>query len=238
MDNDKITINNLHHEELNSQIYDIVYEVKNKFGIKEKIFVIITDDEKSYQTGLSGGLKSQNLNYKLQWEYDGEIIIRRGVLKKIDLEMDLNEFKALIAHECSHIYHADSILILKFYCVWFALSIISAMDTELFTKNFLLAIIVFISTFIIGAQMAFYCRRMVEKRCDREAVFITKNPDALKEGLKKLHVEFDDVIKIAKTNEKPMMYLRKVRYFILGDTHPKFSERMEFIDNLKLEISY
>lgn len=238
MDDDEITINNLHHEELNSQIYDIIYEVKNKFGIKEKIFVTIIDDKKSYQTGLSGGLKSPNLNYKLRWEYDGEIIIRRGVLKKIDLKTNLNEFKALIAHECSHIHHADSILILKFYCLWFALPIASAVDTELFTKNFLLSVVVFIPTFIIGAQMAFYCRRMIEKRCDREAVFITKNPDALKKGLKKIHVEFDDVIKIARTEEKPMMYLRKARYFILGNTHPKFPERMEFIDNLKLEISY
>jgi len=69
-------------------------------------------------------------------------------------------------------------------------------------------------------------RVTVETRCDEEAVMITKNPAALQEGLKKIHIEFDDAIKIAKFQEKIPMYFRRLKYWILGDTHPKHFERI------------
>lgn len=185
-----------------------------------------------------GGVTPITMNWKhLCLEYDGELIIERGSLKKINFKQNPEEFKSLIAHEFSHIVHADQLVFFKYYCIWGALPLILVGVIVSTTNLFLLSIIVFILAFILSGQFVSYSRRKMEIRCDREAVNITKNPDALKAGLTKIHVEFIDVVNRGIGVENILMHVRRFRYTLLGNTHPKFQERLKYIDNFKRELS-
>lgn len=229
----KISINGLLKEDLNLKVYDIVQELIEDFKIKGDTRIFIKDERKSYQSNLFGKRDIMPDILRWQFTYTNEIIIERGVIKKINFDEYPEILKTLIAHECSHISHNDPL--------FFAISslfglivvvLISVLVENFFFHNLLLSLIVAVLTFIIVWRLKNHWRVKVETRCDKEAVLITKNPEALEEGLKKIHIEFDDAIKIAKFQEKFPMYFRKLKYWILGDTHPKLFERIKNIENL------
>jgi Zn-dependent protease with chaperone function len=235
---DKISINGLFKEELDLRVYNIVQELIDQFGITGDTSVTVRDEKKSYQSNLSGIVGLPSIDRHLQLKYTNEIVIERGVFNKINFDEHPERLKALVAHECSHILHKDSLY--EFF--WFVFGMISVFIvtsiTTILTHDLFLILIVIAMIFVIIWRCKNFWRRKVEKKCDEEAVLITKDPNSLQEGLKHIHVEFKDVIKIAKTSEKIPMYLRQIIYFILGDTHPKHPERISYLEELKNKIKH
>jgi len=214
----EISINNLHREELDTRLYDLILEVKIAFGIKEKLNVIIYDDP-NYQPNLYGG---------------DRLLITRSVFKKINIIETPEEFKSLIAHECSHISHKDYFYrsIFAAGCI-FSFIIVYGLANNIF-KNFYISIPLGLVYIIVVGRIFYWRSRMVEFRCDKEAANITKNPCALIEAHKKMYIKFTEVKDTLRIDERIKICVRRCWHFIFGASHPTIDERIKVIESSKI----
>jgi Zn-dependent protease with chaperone function len=226
---DEITINNLFKEELDIRLYNLICEIKNKSGVKGKIFVYVIEDL-SYKPNAFG--ESIPSDSKLQ-KYEGKLTITRGIFKKINIDTDPDELKSLIAHEFSHISNKDSVNLKIFLGLWIATCFIIPYLALLFSINTLLSFEIETSSILMVGRAYYLWRRQIETRCDREAVNITKNPEASIRSLKKINVDYASVKDTLRIKERVKYHTRKCWHWVFGNTHPSLDERIKNIESLK-----
>lgn len=145
----KISINGLLKDDLNLNVYDIVQDLIEDFKIKGDTRVFIKDEVKTYQSNLFGKRDIMPDILHRQFTYTNEIIIERGVFKKINFDEHPEILKTLIAHECSHISHNDPLIFAILSVFGLFVVLISVLVVNFFFHNLLLSLIVAVLTFII-----------------------------------------------------------------------------------------
>lgn len=228
----EIKINGLFREELDPKLYDIISELKTKFGIMGNLDVVIIEDPTSYQSHLSASSMFR-INYRLQVTYDNTLTITRGVFTKLHLNTHPEQLKTLIAHEFSHIFNKDSFFGAIIKSVWIIFPFIILALVNYLLQNICISLLFFAISSVIMGRIFTSWNRKKEIRCDMDAAIITHNPEALILALKTICITFNDVKDIMLPLEKPRSYCRKLYYLIFGNTHPSLEERIKNIESLK-----
>ena len=150
----------------------IVKELTEKYGTRGDNHVIIENDKKSYQSQMSGGYHCPINNHLKIIRYN-EITIDRGIFKKVEFSNSQNPFKALIAHECSHIFHKDTISLAILKIIGLISTLIFFVLVIVFSLGFIVFFFI-IFYIIISLRLINNIKRQMEIRCDKEAAKITK----------------------------------------------------------------
>jgi len=226
-----VTINGLYRDELDQRLYDLIDELKNKFGIEGRLTVIIREDNPPYKPNLFGGVSPRSID-KFHIVYDNELTITRGIFRKINIKDHPDELKTLIAHEFSHICNKDQFISFILQIVWFGSSIFIFSFVSIYLKNIVLTILISLIYFVLVGRFFYSWRRGIENRCDSDSVKMTENPDATMRALKKMDIFSSEIKNIIQLRDKPLFFLKKAYYFILGNTHPSISERIKNVESI------
>lgn len=217
---------------------DLISEIKAQYGIKGDFHIFIENDFRDGPNLRAIRKSLYNISIKkLEFKRVDGIIITRGVLSKLDV----GEKRAMIAHEFSHVIRKDVNAATNIFLIYVIIAILSIIIIPILAifyqwKNLTILLLVIASPtilFILGLRNANWRKRRMESRCDFDAILITNNPEALKEGLKKLFVDYDvkrDAVRYRDTWEYA---LTNIFYYIVGNTHPLNQERIKDIDALK-----
>jgi len=221
--NDEITINNLHRQELNTKLFDIINEVRRLFGRNRRLLVIIDDGKPNAYAGA--------------YPSEDRLYLQRGLFEIIDLDKESDEIKFVISHEFSHISNGDfgwgivpllSWLFSPFIMQWFVERILS--------QNALIADVIGIFVFVVGALAYCRWRRKIELRCDTEAVTITKDFEAAKRYRRKISELISSMENTLKFRDNPGFFIKHILSQIYLGTHPSEKERMINIENLEKSV--
>jgi len=223
---DEITINDLHWDELNTNLFDLISGVKKKYGLKGKLVVTIEDSK--YDTPNGYG-----------WDLDGygQLKLTRGVFKIIDIHTEADVLEALIAHEMSHIANKDlteSHRLTYFYA--FIVWVVFGLTIVLSEFNFLISGIVTGACSIVLIELFFRRNREIEIRCDTEALKLTKNPDASRKLRYKMANACDKIKKGFRLRDKPGYYAKRLLLWVICGTHPSDETRLKNIDDVEKQI--
>lgn len=148
-----------------------------------------------------------------------------------------DEIEAIVAHEFSHLFNRDSILMLTILLIFslplLVYTYINRNSINNITPAQSIIFFIYIVIFQYGFKVLNWVSVFQEIRSDREAVLKTKNPKALVNALLKIYIEpFEN-------SEKPS-YLDKIKHsfeyiktYFYGQTHPVSKERLEYLDLAK-----
>jgi Zn-dependent protease with chaperone function len=223
---EKITINGLYRDELNSKLYDLIIDIKEKYGDKKNLVILIEDSKYDLPNGYGADFFSYN-----------ELRITRGVFKTFNIETEADEIKSLIAHEFSHISNKDAtlnFLILGYLmvCACFVLGSISIIFNNIPP---IISIVLIIFVFFILGRSYTWNRRGIEVRCDSDAVNITKNFDAQIRYRNKMEARYNEVKNAITFFQNPRSFVKRFVVSIIGRTHPSNEIRINNLENLKEE---
>jgi Zn-dependent protease with chaperone function len=240
----EITINLLIREELDPKLYDIISVLRDKFEIKGRTYVQIKEEDRTCPSDFCGGIsptllidfKSGKKRLRDLVMCENTLVIKRRGLKKINPNKQPTELTAILAHEFSHIFNKDqliwgaavALIFFGFICLGGLFWLITLSNLFPLVGIIILAATFFLIYIVVTGKRYYRLRRDTEARCDRDVVTITQNADALVRGLK--------IISGANTNVKNTIWIKVKRrwYNFFGGTHPPISERIQYIESLKM----
>jgi len=162
--------------------------------------------------------------------YGDTLIVTKELLE----EMNYNEMKAIIAHEFSHLYHRDSVLVLALVLIFLAPFLF--VITFFIPKNQIIslpsAIAFFISLFILiyGFKIINWIKIDQELGSDREAVLHVNSYKDLQNALFKMYNYIDRKKRRPTRVGAIFTGFDYISEYFFGTTHPRLKERIEHIE--------
>jgi Zn-dependent protease with chaperone function len=140
-----------------------------------------------------------------------------------------DEIDAIMAHELSHVFNRDFNTAVE----WAACFLLALAGVYVYFNDTFVTAIVSLILILPFCFVLFYLSRRFEYRCDREAVFKTRNPESLKSALRKMALKSMENRGRPTVLQDLVLIVFAVIFSFAGDTHPSLIERFDNIDLAK-----